>query len=231
MKFILAKRIAYLAETYYLLSVTHIEDRRLRSYEYDIHYLLKRIYQAWNSDKVVTLLLLDVSEVYDKISHLRLLHNLRKRSIDPNIIKWVESFLFNRITVLKTSEHTISRTPIAMGIPQESSLSLILYLFYNSDLIDTYNTRIDLNIIVINFVDDIDLLTVDNIIEDNYNSLRKIHKKVYLSWTNRYGSKFDSKKYQLIHHSRKQRASLDSILQLNITQSIETREFVIYLEV
>ena len=231
MEFILAKRIAYLAEIYHLLPVTHMRDRRLRLCEHGIYYLLERIYQAWNSDKVVTLLLLDVSGAYDKVSHPRLLHNLRKRSIDPNIIKWVESFLFNRTTVLKTSEHTTPRTPIATGIPQGSPLSPILYLFYNLDLIDVCNTRIDLNIIVIGFVDDIGLLTVGDITEDNYNSLRKIHEEVCLSWANRYGSKFDLKKYQLIHHSRKQRAGLGSTLQLNATQSIEAREFVIYLGV
>ena len=136
-----------------------------------------------------------MSEIYDKISYSRLLYNLRKRSIDPNIIKWVELFLFNRITVLKISEHTISRTSIATGIPQGLSLSLILYLFYNSDLIDAYNTRIDLNIIVIGFVDDIDLLIVDDIIEDNCNSLRKIYEEVCLSWANRHNSEFDLKKY------------------------------------
>ena len=125
-------------------------------------------------------MLLDVLGIYDKISHLKLLHNLRKRLIDPNIIKWVESFLFNRITVLKTSEHTTSRTPIATGIPQELPLSPILYLFYNSDLIDAYNTRIDLNTIITGFVDDIGLLTVDNITEDNYNSLRKIYEEICL---------------------------------------------------
>ena len=231
MEFILAKRIVYLAKTYHLLSVTHMRDRRLRSCEYGIYYLLKRIYQVWNSDKVATLLLLDVLKVYDKISYPRLLHNLRKRSIDPNIIKWVESFLFNRITVLKTSEHIISRTPIATGIPQGSSLSPILYLFYNSDLIDACNTRIDLNIIAIGFVDDIGLLTVGDTTEDNCNSLRKIHEEVCLSWVNRYGSEFDPKKYQLVHHSRKQRAGLGPALQLNATQSIEAREFVTYLGV
>ena len=195
MKFILAKRIAYLAKIYHLLSVTHIGDRRLRLCEYGIYYLLKRIYQVWNSDKVVTLLLLNVLEVYDKVSHFRLLHNLRKRLIDSNIIKWIESFLFNRITVLKISEHTTLRTSIATGIPQGSPLSPILYLFYNSDLIDTYNTRIDLNTIATGFVDDIGLLTVGDIIEDNCNSLRKIYEEVYLSWANRYDSKFDFKKY------------------------------------
>ena len=86
MEFILVRRIAYLAETHNLLSSTHMGERRLRSCEHGIHYLLERIYQVWNSDKVVTLLLLNVSSVYDKVSHPKLLHNLRKRSINTNIV-------------------------------------------------------------------------------------------------------------------------------------------------
>ena len=46
MEFILARRIAYLAETHNLLSFTHMGGRRLRSCEHGIHYLLERIYQA-----------------------------------------------------------------------------------------------------------------------------------------------------------------------------------------
>ena len=45
-KFILVRRITYLAKTHNLLSSTHMRGRRLRSYEHDIYYLLERIYQA-----------------------------------------------------------------------------------------------------------------------------------------------------------------------------------------
>ena len=65
---------------------------------------------------MASLLLLDVSGVYDKVSHRRLLYNLRKRSIDPLVVKWIESFLANRTTMLKTSEYTILRTQITIGI-------------------------------------------------------------------------------------------------------------------
>ena len=205
--------------------------RRLRSCEHGIHYLLGRVYQAWNSDKVATMLLLDVSGAYDKISHPRLLHNLRKRSIDPNIIKWVESFLSNRITILKTSEYATSRTPIATGIPQGSPLSPILYLFYNSNLIDACNTRTDLNTVVIDFIDDIGLLTVGDSSENNCNYLRRIYDEVCLPWAKRHDSEFDPKKYQLIHLSRKQRDGLGPSLHLSATQSIEARDFVTYLGV
>ena len=44
MEFIMAKRIAYLAETHGLLPDTYIGGRRLRSCEHGIHYLLERIY-------------------------------------------------------------------------------------------------------------------------------------------------------------------------------------------
>ncbi len=231
MEFILARRIAYLAETHNLLPSTHMGGRRLRSCEHGIHYLLERIYQAWNSDKVATLLLLDVSGAYDKVSHPRLLHNLRKRSIDTNIVNWIDSFLSNRTTVLKTSEHATPRTPIATGIPQGSPLSPILYLFYNSDLIEDCNARDDLNTVATGFVDDVGLLTVGDSTEENCNVLRKIHDEVCMKWAKRHGSEFDPSKYQLLHLSRKQRFGLDHPLQLNERQCIEARQFVRYLGV
>ncbi len=231
MEFILARRIAYLAETHNLLPITHMGGRRLRSCEHGIHYLLERIYQAWNSDKVATLLLLDVSGAYDKVSHPRLLHNLRKRSIDTNIVSWVDSFLSNRTTILKTSEHSTSRTPIATGIPQGSPLSPILYLFYNSDLIEDCNARDDLNTVATGFVDDVGLLTVGDSTEENCSALRMIHDEICLKWASRHGSEFDPSKYQLLHLSRKQRFNLDHSLQLNERQCINARQFVRYLGV
>ncbi len=126
------------------------------------------------------MLLLDVSGAYDKVSHPRLLHNLRKRGIDTSITSWIESFLSNRTTTLKTSEYTTPLTPINTGIPQGSPLSPILYLFYNSDLIDRYNTAERLNTVATGFVDNIGLLTVGNTTEETYENLRKIHKEIYI---------------------------------------------------
>ena len=82
--------------------------------------------------------------------------------------------------MLKTSKYTTPRTQIATGIPQGSPLLPILYLFYNSDLINLYLDRTDLDIVATGFVDDIGLLIVGNSTEDNYSALRRIYNEVCL---------------------------------------------------
>ena len=43
-EFIIAKRITYLIKTYKLILNIYIGGRRLRLYEYNIYYLIERIY-------------------------------------------------------------------------------------------------------------------------------------------------------------------------------------------
>ena len=78
-------------------------------------------------------LILDVIGVFDNVFYKRLLHNLRKRPIDPKIVDWISSFISNRLTVIKTNECVSENIDINTGIPQGSLLSSILYLFYNAD--------------------------------------------------------------------------------------------------
>lgn len=136
LEFMLAKRISYLAETHKLLPRTHLGARRAVSSEHALHYLVERIYAAWNKGKVATTLLLDVSGAFDNVSRPRLLHNLRSKRIDERIVRWIESFLSNRTTILKTKEHETDKVDITVGIPQGSPLSPILFLFYNAPLLE-----------------------------------------------------------------------------------------------
>lgn len=55
-------------------------------------------------DKVATLLSMDAARAFDTVSHLRLIHNLRKRKIPERIVTWVSSFLKNRSTTLAISK-------------------------------------------------------------------------------------------------------------------------------
>ncbi|RMZ90276.1 hypothetical protein DV736_g2490, partial [Chaetothyriales sp. CBS 134916] len=103
---VIGTRLMYLAEKFNLLPVNHIGGRKMASTEHAIHSLLTRIYQAWDRKQVASLLLLDVSGAFDNVSHPRLLHNLRKRRIDPTTVNWIASFLRDRTTTLVLPEFT-----------------------------------------------------------------------------------------------------------------------------
>jgi hypothetical protein len=106
---------------------------------------------------VASLLLLDVSGAYNNVSRERLLHNLRKRRVNHTLVRWIESFLSDRSTTLKLQEYTAPLAPIQTGIPQGSPVSPILYLFYNADLIEVYNT---LDTEGVGYIDDTSILAV-----------------------------------------------------------------------
>lgn len=79
--------------------------RRVVSTEHALHYLVERVHAAWDKGKVATTLLLDVLGAFDNVSRPRLLHIPRSKRIDERIVRWIESFLRNRTTILKTREH------------------------------------------------------------------------------------------------------------------------------
>lgn len=117
LEFILAKRITYLAKTHQLLSSNHLGARRASSTEHALHYMTERIYSAWNKKKITSALLLDVTGAFDNVSKDRLLHNLRKKRINSRIVTWIESFLTDRSTILRTNEYTTEKINISTGIP------------------------------------------------------------------------------------------------------------------
>jgi hypothetical protein len=68
-------------------------------------------------------LLLDVSGAFDNVSHQRLLHNLRKRKVDENTVRWIASFLSDRHTHILIDGFKSKDYAINTGIPQGSPLS------------------------------------------------------------------------------------------------------------
>ncbi|KAM0742770.1 hypothetical protein ACQRIT_002947 [Beauveria bassiana] len=195
---VMANRLAYLADTFQLLPRRHTGGRKLTSTEHAMHMLLQRIYQAWSEGEVATLLLLDVSGAYDNVSHERLLHNLRKRRIDPKVIRWIASFLSDRSTTLKLQEYTAPSAPIKTGIPQGSRMSPYLYLFYNADLVEDCKTE---KTEAVGYIDDVSVLAVGPSSAHNCKTLKAIHQKAE-EWAVKHGSKFAPAKYELVHFTR-----------------------------
>ncbi|HEY9844899.1 MAG TPA: reverse transcriptase family protein, partial [Candidatus Caenarcaniphilales bacterium] len=176
MESVIAKRISYLVETYKLLPQTHMGGRRMTSVETAVQLLVEKTHAAWKKQGswVVSILSLDVEGAFDNVSHARLVHNLKKRRIPAIIVYWIESFLANRATYITLEKKRSDPFYRPTGIPQGSSLSPILYLFYNADLLDLCDDQ-EFRTSGSGYIDDIDILTFSTSTEENCESLIKIH--------------------------------------------------------
>jgi hypothetical protein len=199
MKSIMSKRIAWLTKTYRLLFDFHMKCRKNRSIESTLKLLTKQIYIVWNksTNRIVILLSLDVIEAFDTISHERLIHDLRKRRISKWIIDWVISFLQNRTTILTMNRRMITSFSMRTETSQRFSLSFVLYLFYNVDLLKMCD-RFEINTRFLKYADDVNILIYDKNTNENCRSLKRVHK-LCERWATRHEFLFALIKYELIH--------------------------------
>jgi hypothetical protein len=145
----------------------------------------------------MTLLNMNVIEAYDHVSRERLLHNFKKKWISTWIIAWMNNFMRDKkINFIVKARQTIMSN-VNVDISQKSSMSLILYLFYNANLLKLLEQS-SRKMIVIDFVNDINILIYEINTINNCRLLKKMHEH-FLLWNRRHEIVFASIKYELIH--------------------------------
>jgi hypothetical protein len=82
-------------------------------------------------------------------------------------VKLISSFFCYRETTLQFDNYTLKLFHIEMGISQRSLLSLILYLFYNVNLLEIYNDT-ELGTSVLKYIDNINVINHETTAEENY---------------------------------------------------------------
>ncbi len=201
MKFIMMTRLSYAAKKHNLLLKKHFESRKNIVSKHALHYIIETINSIWISKKTATMLLLNVIEAFDNVSHFRLLHNLRKHRIENIYLIWMKSFLSKRYIILKLIDHSTDRIRIVIDVSQRSSMSSILYVFYNANLID-WCISSQFDIIEADFINDIEILIMNDSTEENVMSLKTIQVESCMIWAHQHDSLFVSIKYELIHFRR-----------------------------
>ncbi len=134
---VIALWILFLSEKHNLLPTQHIGACPSRSIDTALDLFVQQIHAIWqNKDSIATLLSLDMTGALDRVEPARLLHNMRERKIPKYIVKWVDSFISNRIMTLCMPGYYTYAFSTHTGIPQGSPLLPILFRFYNANLID-----------------------------------------------------------------------------------------------
>ena len=197
MKIIMISKFNYAAEKHELLSRNQFENKQKVFIEHVLHFITKRIHTAWVNDEITIMLFLNVTEVYDNVCHFRLFHNLKKRRIENNNLRWIINFFSKKYTILKLVNYITNKIRIKIELSQNSFISFIFYLFYNVELFETCIDE-SLKTTTSDFVNDVTIMTINSIETDNLKALRKSHEKT-IKWTKTHESIFVSTKYQLIH--------------------------------
>ena len=84
----------------------------------------------------MSLITFDVKGAFSGVAVDILIHQLRKRRIPEQMVRWIESFCKDRkATVTVNGETSKTAALNQAGLPQGSPLLSILYLFFNSDLV------------------------------------------------------------------------------------------------
>ncbi|PSR81447.1 hypothetical protein PHLCEN_2v6375 [Hermanssonia centrifuga] len=92
---------------------------------------------TWRTQKVASILFLDVKAVFPSVNPERLFHILQKKEIPKCMVDRLKLKMRDRCTVLCFDDFQSKQLSIESGLEQGYPLSVILYQFYNSDLLDS----------------------------------------------------------------------------------------------
>ncbi|XP_044717971.1 reverse transcriptase (RNA-dependent DNA polymerase) domain-containing protein [Hirsutella rhossiliensis] len=133
---VVAERISYAVETQGLLPANHFGARKRRSADQALVLLQERIYKAWRTGRVLSLISFDVKGAYNGVCKERMLERMKARGIPSRLVKWIDAFCSGRTASVVVNGHTSEQQPLPQaGLPQGSPLSPVAFLFFNADLV------------------------------------------------------------------------------------------------
>ena len=231
MEAIAATRLSKVAEEARLLPEIQMGFRKGRSTESALFLLTSQVEKVWKEGMVASLLSLDISGAYDRVLPKILQQILERKGIPLWLSSWILSFCTSRSTTLVFDDSESSAIPIHCGVPQGSSLSPILFLFYISELHETVHFPFT-GVSALGFADDTNLLAFGHSLKRNLLKLKNTHLKC-LSWAARHGIVFSPEKYEILYFSRRRSDNLQLKLRLGnmiLRPKEEVRVLGVYLD-
>ncbi len=199
MKFIIFKCLQNIIKVCNSILNTQMKVYKHKSINTTLQLIIKKIHTVWSDirRKVVSLLSLNEKNAFNNVMYRKLLHDMKKRKVFRLLLKFVKNFLKDQYITITINDYMMIKWNVNINISQDSSLSLILYLFYNANLLKACD-NIKLKTNFTNFVNDVNILTYKEFIKCNCKVLNEIYDRCK-QWSKMHDIKFLMTKHKLIH--------------------------------
>ncbi len=202
LKFIIFKRLQNIIEACNSILNIQMKVCKHRSTNTILQLIIEKIYIIWSDirRRVVSLLSLNEKSTFNNVAHSRFLHDMKKKRVLRLLFEFVKNFLKDWRIMITINDYMMMKRSVNVDISQDFLLSLILYLFYNMNLLKACDD-IRLRISFTNFINDVNILTYEEFMKCNYRVLNEIYDKCK-QWSKMHDIKFSKTKHELIHFMR-----------------------------
>ena len=122
-------------------------------------------------------MLIDIKEVFDYVSWVKLAQQMRQSGVDNDLIGWTPSFVMDREVEIVIDGHISLEKRVEIGIPQGSPVSPIWFLIYISEVFDAVKEELP-ETISLSFMDGLGFLANRNSFQELAASLEKTGETV-----------------------------------------------------
>jgi Reverse transcriptase (RNA-dependent DNA polymerase) len=113
-------------------------------------------------------LFLDIEGTFPNTVPARLMHNMRKRGVPRKIVSFIHNMLRGQSTALKFDGYMLNPIVIDNRIGQGDLLSMVMYQYYNADLLDIPREEGETAIV---YMDDLLMAAMANSFEEAHEKL------------------------------------------------------------